>query len=146
FPEVRDHSAEVEEAVMKDGAYRLSLRDHPPRRALLDRQKLPVRGVLVRQRVWEQTATLLGYGGDRPGLLLLPEITLRGALNVEVAGIFHPVTLCQLSSDLDPTPCIAARDVTIDNPLVYLDEKGAFHFVESIPMREAVNLAQGAAL
>src|SRR5213078_4323486 len=43
---------------------------------------------------------------------------------------------------LDPSPCVAAEDVTIDNPLAYLDRGGAFHFVDRITARATLALAR----
>ena len=37
---------------------------------------------------------------------------------------------------------MTVHDVTLDNPAAYLDKGGAFHFVDHITMRDAVNLAQ----
>jgi hypothetical protein len=142
FPEVRAAAATVEEAVAQKGVWALSLAEHPPLRGWLDLPKVPMRGVLVRQHVWEQTATLLGYTGDRPGLSVLPELALRGALLVEAQGISRPVTLCSSPRKLDPSPCLDVHDVTLANPMAYLDKGGAFHFVDHVAMRDAVNLAQ----
>ena len=142
FLEVREHAAAVEEAVMKHGVNRVDVAQHLPLKGWLDPQKTPMRGVLVRQNVWEQTAMLLGYAGDRPGVSVLPEISLREALMVQVRGVSRPVTLCAPAEALDPTPCIAARDVALDNAPAYLDDDGAFHFVDHIAMRDAVALAQ----
>ncbi|HEY7957915.1 MAG TPA: hypothetical protein VII38_21585, partial [Polyangia bacterium] len=94
FPEVRADAAAVEARLMRSGVNVLSLAEHPPLRGWLDTKRVPMRGVLVRQQVWQKTATLFGYAGDRPGLSILPELSLRGALEVEVGGISRPVTLC----------------------------------------------------
>jgi hypothetical protein len=142
FPEVRDHAAAVEEIVMKQGAYTLALAEHPPVRGWLDASKMPARGVIVRQDLWAQTAKLLAYSGDRPGLSVLPEVKLRGAMLLEVKGISRPVTLCSPAKALDPTPCVAADQFKIENPAAYLDKDGAFHFVDNITMQNAVTLAQ----
>jgi len=120
----------------------LLLDEHAPMRGWVDPQKVPMRGVLVRQQVWQQTAKLLGYSGDRPGVSVLPEMKLRGALMVEVVGVSRPVTLCGHAKDLDPSPCISIQDVRLDNAAAYLDQGSAFHFVEHVAMRDAVNLAQ----
>jgi hypothetical protein len=142
FPEVHEHAAAVEEIVLKLGAYRISLTEHPPVRGWLDKRRVPMRGVLVRQHVWNQTATLLGYTGDRPGVSVLPELSLRDALMVQVRGISLPITLCRPPERLDPTPCIAPADVKLENAAAYLDAGGSFHFVDQLTMREAVALAQ----
>src|SRR5581483_10145657 len=120
FPEVREHAAAVEDALMKTGTNTISVAEHRPLAGAVDAAKLPMRGVLVRQDVWRQTATLLGYAGDRPGLSVLPEVKLRGALSVTVDGISRPVGLCAPPKELDPSPCIAPHDVTLENPTAYL--------------------------
>jgi hypothetical protein len=98
--------------------------------------------VLLVQDVWQQTVTLHGFSGDPPVQSVLPELSLRGALSIELAGVSHPVTLCAPARELDPSPCIDAKTVTIDHPLAYLDRGGAFHFVDRISMSDAVALAQ----
>jgi hypothetical protein len=143
FPEVQSNAAAVEEIVMKYGRYPISPLQFAPTRAALDGTKIPLRGVLVRQKVYDQTATLLGYGGDRPGVSVLPELRLRGAFTVELAGISRPVTLCGPKKELDPTPCIASEEVKLGNPTAYLDTDGAFHFVEHVKEEQAVVLVQG---
>jgi hypothetical protein len=142
FAEVRDHAAAIEAVVMQRGDNPIALAEHPPLSGHLDPQKVPMRGVLVRQHVFQQTATLLAYSGDKPGLSVLPELSLRGALEVQAQGLSRPVTLCAPVEELDPSPCVAVQDVTLDNPVAYLDKDGAFHFVDSLPMHDAVNLAQ----
>jgi hypothetical protein len=49
--------------------------------------------------------------------------------------------LCEHKRDLDPSPCIAASDVTLDNPFAYLDKGGAFHFRDNVALAEIVALA-----
>ena len=142
FAEVRADAAAIEETVDRRGVFALSLTEHPALRGWLDLPKVPMRGVLVRQQVWEQTATLLGFTGDRPGLSVLPELALRGGLLVQAQGISRPVTLCAPPRALDPSPCVAAHDVRLENPAAYLDKGGAFHFVDHVAMRDAVDLAQ----
>ena len=61
---------------------------------------------------------------------LLPELSFRGALQIELSGIARPVTLCGPPQELDPTPCVPAMDLALQNPLAYMDRDGAFHFVE----------------
>ena len=143
FPEVRNNARTVEDIVIKLGRYPVSPVQFAPRSASLDATRIPIRGVLVRQQILKQTVTLLGYGGDRPGVSVLPELSLRGALQIELAGISRPVTLCGPAKDVDPTPCVAAEEVKLDNPMAYLDQDGAFHFVEHVAMRDAVVLTQG---
>lgn len=142
FAEVRANAATVESTLMAHGNNPLSLPVHPPRRAWFDPSHMPMRGVLVRQQTWQQTATLLGYRGDQPGVSVMPELALRGALLVEVDGISRPVTLCAPKQDLDPSPCVNATDVKVENPVAYLDHGGVFHFVEHLTMADALMLGQ----
>jgi hypothetical protein len=142
FPEVVQNAAAVEEKVMKMGANPVSPRANPPLRGSVDPTKVPLRGVLVRQHLIEQTATLLGYSGDRPSVSVLPEVNLRGALQIQLKGISRPVTLCGPPKELDPSPCVVATDVKLNNPVAYLDKDGTFHFAEHVTQRDAINLAQ----
>ena len=141
FPEVRDGAAAVEESIIREGHNRIVLGDHPLLRAAFDGRKTLVRGVLVRQSVWARTATLLGYAEGRPDLSVLPELSLRGALWAQFQFFSRPVSLCERKRDLDPSPCIAVSDVTLDNPFAYLDKGGAFHFRENVGMAEVVALS-----
>ena len=145
FPEVRDNGATVEEIVMKLGRYPISPIRFPPVGGRLDGARVPIRGVLVRQDVAAQTATLFGYSGDRPGVSVLPELSLRGAVKFDLKGISHPVTLCGPPRDLDPTPCVDAAQVKLGNPMAWLDTDGAFHFTDQVAERDAVELCQGGA-
>ncbi len=142
YPEVIKNAEAVEEIVMKLGAYPISPATYPPVRGSVDTTKVPLRGVLVRQHLIEQTATLLGYAGDRPGVSVLPEVNLRGALQITLKGISKPVTLCAPPKEMDPSPCVVPTDVKIENPVAYLDKDGAFHFVEHVAQKDAINLAQ----
>ena len=142
FPEVRANQAVVEERVMKQGVYAISLSENPPRRGSLDMTNVPIRGVLVRQDLWRQTATLFGYGDNRPGVSVLPELHLRSALRVEVQNFSQPVSLCGPPKSLDPTPCIADSEVELGNPTAYLERGGKFRFVDQITMQDVLNLAQ----
>ena len=141
YPEVRDDVARVEERLLQQGVNRIPLPQQPASKASLDRQKVAMRGVLVRQDLSHQTATLLGTG-DRPGVSVLPELSLLDALWVEVAGVSHPVTLCRAPGMLDPSPCIGADDVKIESPLAYLDRGGAFRFVDHVSAYDAAALAR----
>ncbi len=141
FAEVRASAEQVEARVFQQGFNRISPTQQPALHAWLDNQKTARRGVLVRQDVSKQRATLLGYG-DRPGLSVLPELSLVGTLWVEVTGLSRPITLCQAPKMLDPSPCIGADDVKVDNPLAYLDQGGAFHLVDHITAADVVSLAR----
>ena len=140
YAEVRADGQQVEARVVAQGINRISLAQQPASGATLDPQKIGLHGVLVRQDVWHQTATLLGTR-DRPGVSVLPELSLRDALWVTVAGLSRPVTLCRSPRTLDPSPCIGGDDVKIDSPLAYLDRGDAFHFVDHIGAAVAAGLA-----
>jgi hypothetical protein len=141
YPEVRTDAAEVETRVLKDGFNRISLATQPAARASLDAPKIAAGGVVVRQDIANQRSTVLRFG-EPTGLSVLPELSFRGALWVDVSGISRPVTLCQPPRMLDPSPCIAPEDVAIDNPLAYLDRGGAFHFVDRINAPATLALAR----
>ena len=141
FDEARTAAADVEEAVIRDGHNPVVLADHRLVRAWFDESKATIRSVLVRQRVWQQSATLLGYAKQRPTLSVLPELAFRGSLWAELQSISHPVTLCAPKRALDPTPCIATSSVSLDNPFAYLDKSGLFHFRDNVGENEVIPLA-----
>jgi len=125
FEEVRARAAEVEERVMREGVNRISVAQQPPVRATLDTGKLTARRVLVRQDVLHQTTALFGDGDGGPSVL--PALSLGGALWVEVAGLSRPITICRTRGTFDPTPCIGAGDVSVDNSFAIADRDGSFH-------------------
>lgn len=147
FPEVKESAQAVEDLVLQNGRYPISTRDFPPVRGWIDTSnsaRVPLRGVLVRQHVLGREMTLFGLGGSanaKPSVL--PEIALRGALQIELTGLPHPVTLCGPPKDLDPTPCVPAEELIIDNPLAYLDRDGNFHFAEHIRAADVLPLLEG---
>jgi hypothetical protein len=65
FQEVRANAATVEETVIREGHNRVALSEHPLVSASFDASKTLIRGVLVREHLWAQTATLLGYAEGR---------------------------------------------------------------------------------
>lgn len=142
YPEVRASPSEVEARVMDGGVNRISLAAHAVSRASLVLPAGHAHPVLVRQDVSHQLATLVDDHGPRAAPSVLPEVSLRLALRVEVAGLTRPITLCQRPRMLDPSPCIAPEDVNIANPIGYIDRQGSFHLRERISTREAVGLAQ----
>jgi hypothetical protein len=137
FAEVRKDAAAVEERVMRLGANRISLAEQPARRASLDAGMVSARTVVVRQDLWHQAATLLGQA-EGGGLSVLPDLSLSGALWVDVDGLSRPVTICRAARGDDPTPCIGAADVTIENPLAVADGGGKFHFRDRPSESEAL--------
>jgi len=141
FDEVHADAAAVEDAVMRDGYNRIALDDHHLVRAWFDESKAAIRNVLVRQRVWQQSATLLGYALQRPTLSVLPELAFRGSLWAELQSVSHPVTLCDSKQALDPTPCIAISSVSLGSPFTYLDNGGLFHFRDNVGEKEVIPLA-----
>jgi hypothetical protein len=143
WPEVLQHAAEVESAVLATGRNAVDVAQHPPVRGSIDPAHLPTRDVLGRQDVGAQTVTFLGYGGPAPGLSVMPEIDLRGALLIELLGVSRPVSLCDAADSLGVAPCVRADDVTIDSPLSYPDGDGTFHFVDHVSSSQAVSLAGG---
>jgi hypothetical protein len=139
FPEVRDERAAVEARVLQQGSNRVSIAEHPPTGATLAAQSITAHTVLVRQE--RLLDTLVAEDGGRPPSVL-PELSLRGALWVQVPGVSRPITLCRPPRALDPAPCVAPEDVRIESPLVYLDRGGAFHFLERIRPQQATALAR----
>jgi hypothetical protein len=138
FDEVRGNAAAVEDAVVKDGHNRVTVADHPLVRAWYDATTVPVRGVVVRQNVWNQTATLLGVAPARPTVSVLPALTLRRNLWAELQQVSRPVTVCSPKRELDPTPCIEKTEVSVDNPFAYLDKGATFHFRDDIAESDIV--------
>lgn len=142
FQEVRDGAAAVEETLIREGHNRIALKEHPLLSATLDASKTVVRDVLVRQHVWTQNATLLGYAATRSTLSVLPEVSFRRALWAKLQKLSRPVSVCEHWKNLDPSPCIAAEDVSLDNPVAYRGSGGDFHFKDEIGVREIVALAK----
>ena len=138
FPEVHANADDVEERVIIRGSNPVALDKQPAKSGAIDPAKIPMRGVIVRQDVYAQTATLLGTKAD--SVSILPDLALRDALSVDV-GMSRSVTICAPKKELDPSPCIAASDVKIQNPLAYLDG-GVFRFVDRIQERTAVDLVK----
>ena len=139
-PDVRQHAAEVEATVMATGRNAIDPAKHAPTAAWLDEQRVHVRGVLVRQDVWKQTATLLAYEGDKPGSSVIPSLDLRGAFYARVDGLKDTVTLCAPPATLDVAPCLLPSEVKPKVPIVYVDAEGLLHFVERVTSKDAVRL------
>ena len=137
---VREHAAEVEAIVMASGRYPIDVAKVTPTSAWLDEERVKVRGVLVRQDVWNQTATLLAFRGKPPAASVIPSINLRGAFHARVPGYDEPVTLCAPPDALDVTPCVLPSDLHPKVPIVYIDAEGLLHFVEKVASRDAMRL------
>jgi hypothetical protein len=142
YPQVRQNAVAIEETVMRLGANPVALAEHRPVHASIDLAALAARGVRVRQDLQRQTSTLLGDAGDGSAVSVLPHVSLRGALQVELEGIDGPVTLCASPEELDPSPCVPPQDVTLDSRLVTLEPDGTLRFVEQLTSRETVALAR----
>ncbi len=139
FAEVRAQAAAVEERVFREGINRVLLAEHPAANASLDQTKLPVRTVLARQDIEHQTATLLGFAvGSGPSVL--PGLSLAGALWVDVDGLSRPITICQAPGSFDPTPCLAASDVRIENVIASVDSRGTFQFRDRVTEAELIGV------
>ena len=141
FEEVRAAAGPVEQKVMSEGHNRIDLRAHPVVRAWFDPEKMPVRGVMVQQDIWQHAATLLACSTTGPGVSVLPAVSFRGSLLADVQGVSRSVSLCERARELDPTPCISIADVSLDNPLAYLDQGGEFHFNDKVAMSDVVPMA-----
>jgi hypothetical protein len=142
WPEVREHPADVEAAVLARGRNAIDLTEHPPLRGALDVNGLAVRRVAVRQDLTAQTATLLAYGGDRPGVSVVPPLGLRGPLQIDLKGLSRSVSLCAPPAELDVTPCVLPSDVRLNNAIAYGDTDGDFHLAEHTSLRAALALVR----
>src|SRR4030095_14279435 len=99
FPEVVEDATRVEQTVMTTGRNAISTREHAPVRAWIQTGALPVRRVLVQPPVRNEPTTLLGLAPGRAHSSVLPPVPLRQALQLEVAGISRPITLCGHADD-----------------------------------------------
>jgi hypothetical protein len=137
---VRANASEIEDKVVETGRNAIDPSTMPAQKGFFDGEKSRVKGVLVRQNVWKQTATLLAFEGSEPGSSLLGSVDLRGALFLRVDGLDEPITLCAPSDALDPTPCLSPTDIKPKVPIAYVDDKGLLHFVEKVTSRDAMRL------
>ncbi len=140
-PAVRGHVHEVEDAVMKHGRNPVAVEKLPPLGGSLDIAHLPIDRVLVRQNVAAATAKILGARGS-----VVPEVSLRGFLQVEMTGVARPVTLCGPTKDLDPAPCLDPAALEIDNRLVSVDRDGGLVFVDDARIADLLPLARSTEL
>jgi hypothetical protein len=139
FPEVRAQAAVIEDRVVQQGINPVVLADQPAVGATFDAGKLPARGVVVQQDMAHQTASLFGNVAGK-GLSVVPNVELGGALWVQVAGLSRPITVCGAPRSDDPTPCIAGKDVAIENPLASSDGDGTFRFRDKTTEGDVLNL------
>jgi hypothetical protein len=141
FAEVRGAAKPVEERVLAQGSNRVSLAQHRLVRAWFDANRVPMRGVLVRQDVWRQTAKLLGSSAQKQALSVLPDLSFRKTLWAELKSISRPVSVCEGRKNFDPSPCIGVSDIALDNPFTYLDNGATFHFHDGVSLAKVVPLA-----
>ena len=146
YPEVRENAAGLEETMMQSGVNQADLRLHRPVRGWIDSSALAVRSVLVRQDLQHQTSALLGYADQgvsaKGSVSVLPQLPLRGMLQVTLDGIDEPVTLCGPAELLDPSPCLTPRDVSVDSRVTDFDGDGVLRFAEQLTPPEAEALAE----
>jgi len=140
FPEVREAGPALEQRLLAEGHNAVSLAEHPIQRVFFDDRQVVRRDVIVRQHVWQQTATLVGKDA-RSKISVVPELPLRGALEVEVAGISRPITVCADKKVLDPSPCIAVEDVAVDGKLVKLDARAVVHVIDQVSIADLMPIA-----
>lgn len=140
-PEVRQGGGEIEEQVVRMGANPIALDHHPPLRAWIDRAGVPTRHVEVEQQVERQAARLLAVAGDPPVRDVLPAVPLRGALQVQVAGLARPVTACAPPEALEVAPCLAAADLRPVGGPARLDADGSLRLEDTLREDAVVALA-----
>lgn len=141
YAQVRENAAAVEQMLMNTGMNGVDMDAHPLVRGWIDDGFRTARVVLVRQDVERQTSTLVGAFDDDGVVSVLPELSLRGAMHLELQGIERPITLCARPQALDPSPCVLATEVRLGNPMAYLEADGTIRFVERIAAGEAFRLA-----
>ena len=139
---VRDNAAAVEDTLMRYGVNPVSVTMHPVRDGAVD-TSLSTRRVVVRQDLAHQTTTLVGTVDDQPDLSVLPQLSLRGALRIELEGIDGLVTLCDPPEALNPLPCVSESAVSLDSKIAYLERDGTIRFVDHLSTRDALALARG---
>ena len=137
---VRDHAAAVEDALMRLGVNPIAMAEHRPLRGTLD-DSLNTRRVVVRQDLEHQTTALVGTVDNEKGVSVLPQLSLRAALHIELEGIDGQVSLCGPPEALNPDPCVPESAVALGNRLAYLERDGTIRFLERLPAREALTLA-----
>jgi hypothetical protein len=142
YREVSDRPGAVEELMMSAGANIVTIADHRPLRGWIEATALPARVAWVRQDLLRQSATLLGQAPGQARLSVLPGVPLRDLFRVELEGLSRSVTVCAPPRELDPTPCLQARDIALSSPFVWLDRDGILHPREELSGRDAVALAR----
>ncbi|HET7825945.1 MAG TPA: hypothetical protein VFK90_11460, partial [Anaeromyxobacter sp.] len=113
FPEVQANRAAVEEALMRDGWNAVPVDRLAQANGWIEPALGAPRTVVVEQHVPEQWARLLALAGDRSTPSVLPWFRMRGNLYVAAQGLPTPITVCAAAEELDPTPCLAPRDLAV---------------------------------
>jgi hypothetical protein len=140
FPEVQHGGPELETKILAEGHNAISIAEHPVTRAYFDEHHVVRRDVIVRQHVWQQNATLVGRDANQK-VSVVPELPLRGALMVEVAGISRPITVCADGKELDPSPCVDVKDIAVEGKLVKLDARAVVHVVDNVWLADLLPIA-----
>ena len=138
YEEVRADAQGVEERVLRQGSNQVSLSEHQPVRAYVDGTKVPSRQVVMRQQVLQQQVTVLGSAVERGSVSVLPELDLRGALQVDVSGVSRPLTLCAPEKEHNVDPCLPHTAIDIRNPIIYHASGNIFRFVEHLAARDTL--------
>ncbi len=142
FTELRAQAAEVEARVLATGRNALQL-EGPPTLAQLDEPAFPVLGLVLRQDVSAQQATLLGYRAREEEAGPVPALDLRGLVRFRVPGFARPVSVCAPPEALDPSPCIDPAEMGLGVDFVTQGQDGRFHFAERVPIDTVLDLARG---
>lgn len=141
FPEVKADPAAVEEALRRDGRNEVAPDRLAGASAWIDPSLGAARTVVVEQHVPDHWARLLAFSAEHPVPSVLPQLPTRGSLHVAVEGLSTPITVCAPADELDPTPCLAPRDVAVETDLAALDADGLLRFVDAVSDAGAVDLA-----
>jgi hypothetical protein len=96
------------------------------------------RTVFVHQDVRGQSASLKGRAAD--GAHWFTDMPLRSRLRVQLRDSSAPITLCAPAKELDPAPCVPARELSVDNPLVSIDAEGVLHLADHLALDHALGL------
>lgn len=141
FHELRARETEVVARVLRHGRNVVTLAAAPPR-VSLDLAHLPARGLVVVQDVGRQRARLLSFRGSESNISVVPPIDLRGLVHFEVSGFSRPLTVCARPDELDPSPCIDPRELSLGTPFASMDGEGRFRFREALPATQVLELAR----
>jgi hypothetical protein len=134
FPEVARDAANVERVVLAKGVNAVAIDAHPATGATLKPGLSGIR-VAIGQDVSRQIGQLFS---EAPGAAPtnMADQDLRGALSISLAGFSRPVSLCGPASSYDPSPCVPASQVELQNPFVVLEQNGVLRFRENVTARD----------